>query len=643
MDQHRDHPYPTEEEKDELRVLTGLKASQISNWLANTRRRAKTRTPLGASPNLRSPTWPIGPRATTEAIDIPFDKTNIRHDGKTWDIMNPLERWQHSPPENEPAPAAAIADAIASNHSPESSSASSSQSLRRDAGSSGGSKSSYNPFLMQLAPSVDSAETGQSGSLLSSESLSNMSLGSSRSHGSRNSFGSGPRKDRRRKRRTAALPGKLKPADNRPFQCTFCTDTFRTKYDWARHEKSLHLSLEKWICAPIGPVITISAGGQKQCVYCGHLDPNKEHTETHNHSLCEEKGMPARTFYRKDHLRQHLRLVHGSKMIPSMDAWKSEHSNIRCRCGFCGETFTQWQDRADHLAKHFKAGAQMSTWKGCRGLDPEVAAFVVNAMPPYLIGNEAKSPWPFSASDAASLVARVHHPGSDLEASLYQGVNWPLNADPYCLETVAGTVASTCPVKPDDDASGFVARMRASLIDCAPKSTQYEVNRHISTCWEIITVRLGQFVREQLQAGTVPSDETLQRQSRIILYGDDDSWDQTAADNPEWLGVFKRAHGLDGAGRPSMDPISFNEDLGLNMDDLSMGVDQFFVNNFCSEVEVTDFHTSMPTASALPTGAADIFASSMPTTMPMEGVTTALPPVTFESMLAAVMPTTSMG
>lgn len=32
----------------------------------------------------------------------------------------------------------------------------------------------------------------------------------------------------------------------RRYQCTFCTDAFKTKYDWQRHETSMHLSLEQW-------------------------------------------------------------------------------------------------------------------------------------------------------------------------------------------------------------------------------------------------------------------------------------------------------------------------------------------------------------------------------------------------------------
>lgn len=90
-------------------------------------------------------------------------------------------------------------------------------------------------------------------------------------------------------------------------------------------------------------------------------------------------------------------------MTASMESWKSEAQFIKSRCGFCGMNFDKWQDRTDHLAKEFRNGAQMKDWKGCRGLDAHVAAHVTNAMPPYLIANEAKSPFPFSATNSASM------------------------------------------------------------------------------------------------------------------------------------------------------------------------------------------------------------------------------------------------
>lgn len=71
MLQHIDHPYPTEEEKDVLKQQTGLTIGQISNWMANTRRRQKARPKRSASPSIRP---------STEAIDIPA--------GRTWESLS---------------------------------------------------------------------------------------------------------------------------------------------------------------------------------------------------------------------------------------------------------------------------------------------------------------------------------------------------------------------------------------------------------------------------------------------------------------------------------------------------------------------------------------------------------------------------
>lgn len=88
-----------------------------------------------------------------------------------------------------------------------------------------------------------------------------------------------------------------------------------------------------------------------------------------------------------------------------------------------------------------------------------------------------------------------------------------------------------------------------------------------ATCWEILTLRLGRFAREHIEkhGPNDITDEMLQTQARQILYDCDDPWNQTAADNPEWLGLFKKAHGIDSKG-PWPEVISQHdilEDLGL--------------------------------------------------------------------------------
>lgn len=562
MDEHIDHQYPTEEDKEELKNKTGLTASQISNWMANTRRRQKARPKRSASPSIRP---------STEAINIPA--------GRTWESLNPFERWKHSPPENEPAPLTAIAKAVENFDPPEPPSLSSSLGCRNKKDSNGSSGS----FSIFRAPSTASLETG----FTNASSGSAHSYGSAWSYGSRNSLtsfnslNSNGKKERRRRRRVPPRTPKMESESSSPrlFQCTFCTDKFKSKYDWSRHEKTLHLSLEKWICAPLGDVITRSSSGQRECVYCDVLDPSPEHLETHNHAACEEKGLESRTFYRKDHLRQHLRLMHNCKMTAGMESWKSEATFIKSRCGFCGAEFTKWQDRVDHLAKEFRNGKQMKDWKGCRGLDAHVAAQVTNSMPPYLIGNESKSPFPFSASNKASMAHTLYLTQPDLEFAIpglpttaasgtnsFTAQDWSnhntLQASGYssegCVPSIVPHASTTSP-----------GTTWTSQLATPPQPSPHSSNPY-TTCWEILTLRLGRYARQQaeLLGPANVTDDMLQQHARRILYDDDDSWNQTAADNPEWLHLFKKAHGITQAG-PRFDKLDALEELGV-MGDLAV-------------------------------------------------------------------------
>ncbi|PIB02819.1 hypothetical protein CB0940_11718 [Cercospora beticola] len=528
LDAHADNPYPSEEEKAHLERQTELKPSQIANWLANARRRRKvtekSKPKLCMSPSLRP---------TSSAIPIPGAAE------KPWDELNPFERWQHSPPENEPADLDDIANALARTEPPADDVSTSPSTLarsRRQKGSSVGSG-----WSKSRAPSTTSQETGQTSSL--SASSARYSNGSSHStHGSFSSFSSSlaGKKDRRRRRRPVVQASSRKVVDDkrRIFQCTFCTDTFKSKYDWTRHEKSLHLSLEKWICAPLGPVLTDQESGNKKCVYCELHNPSKDHLESHNLRQCEDKGLDARTFYRKDHLRQHLRLMHGCEMSPAMESWKSIAVNINSRCGFCAQRFTVWQERVDHLTAHFKAGARMSEWKGCRGLDPAVAAQVTNAMPPYLIGIESVSPNPFSATNRASW---RELPGGNAEA-----------ASEFTMLGALGEDSGRHSDVTDAHCDGYGATK--------------------ATCWEILTVRLGKYAKQMADQGVQMTDEMLQKQARVVLYDSDDTWNQTAADNPEWLDLFKKAHGLNfipnaigGQGSQVPEDLETYGDLGLRI------------------------------------------------------------------------------
>ena len=192
LDLNSHHPYPTEEEKERLKRETGLSASQISNWLANARRRGKVRQQRAPSPT---------PHAASQAINIP---QNI--DRTTWENLNPLERWKHSPPENEPAHVNDIAHAVSSkkydpvfiNSTPANFEDSKQNSKQNSSGSS------YSAFR---APSITSHRTTKS----SGPSLSDSAWSASRSRTSFGSFGSfngGVKKARQRRKKAIQSPAK---------------------------------------------------------------------------------------------------------------------------------------------------------------------------------------------------------------------------------------------------------------------------------------------------------------------------------------------------------------------------------------------------------------------------------------------------
>lgn len=453
--EHSKHPYPTEQEKDELKERTGLKRTQISNWLANARRRGKV-------PSATRSSSPV-----PGAIDIPQQHPDMSH-------MTPLERWKHSPPEHEPAATSDIIRALV--NTPFDASRQPSNHVRSFSRKTGSSNdSSHANSNMVPVSSASSLETSRS-------SLSDLSFASAFSH--RSSLGSMERKERRRRRKTSAgvnTFNQQKARTARIFQCTFCADSFATKYDWQRHEKSLHLALDKWTCSPHGGVVNMD--GTNRCVFCLAADPDIDHLESHNYSFCQEKMPQERTFYRKDHLNQHLRLMHNVKYHASMDKWRSSTTEVKSRCGFCGTTFTTWKDRVDHLAAHFKNGADMSQWQSDWGFEPFVQSLVENAMPPYLIAQERKTLDPFKTT----LALRKEGAHSEAEMTVPEDAN----------------------------------------------------------CYLRLQQELTAFIHNQVSMGTIPTDQMIQDEARHIIYGSNDPWNQTCADNPVWLGVLKRDAGIE--------------------------------------------------------------------------------------------------
>ncbi|KAI1379508.1 hypothetical protein F4677DRAFT_409412 [Hypoxylon crocopeplum] len=643
---HSRHPYPTEEEKEGLQKITGLNKTQITNWLANARRRGKIQPTRATSPH-------IG-RGYAQAIDIP----QRRGTPGLFEYMNPLQRWANSPPENEPASVAAIARAVSA----------SSNSYSQTSGSGRNS-----PYVSNYS------DDGSSRSLCNQSSAS--SLGTSHSSGgsfasaysskSRGSLSSLPSfvRTRGRRRRRRAPPKRAEEGLSQPlktFQCTFCTETFRTKHDWQRHEKSLHLSLERWICSPDGPKTINPDNGIMSCVFCGDVNPDNAHVESHNFSGCIERTQEERTFYRKDHLRQHLKLVHNVKFLSwAMDKWRVASPEIRSRCGFCGIVLDSWTIRVDHLAEHFKTGNTMADWKGDWGFEAPVLEMVENSIPPYLIHDERNTPLPYRATSSPPttptnayellklelqhwITTRMADTGTaptDAEIQLEaccilfgaeaQSKPYHWEASSWLRDLVMSSEeqsrnAAFRPIRGQSDnrltslringkgdifenceferqLQDFVKAKQLLGLTAMDHELQVEACRIIgrmeekssnpmedvanwllrliygSTMWlenfrqrahlprsedvgdvnlrskdpktidstihnySRLEQELGEYLQKQRSLGVEPDDADLQREARIIIYDIDDEWNQTAADDRDWLQRFRKRHPPDNA------------------------------------------------------------------------------------------------
>ena len=104
---NKDHPYPTDMDKETLQAQTGLSRTQIVNWLSNARRR------MLLQPGPRSSWWHEDTPAT-RPINVPARPGTPALRRPSTRSLNPMERWVDSPPEHEPATVTDIARAIGS-------------------------------------------------------------------------------------------------------------------------------------------------------------------------------------------------------------------------------------------------------------------------------------------------------------------------------------------------------------------------------------------------------------------------------------------------------------------------------------------------------------------------------------------------
>lgn len=353
---HLDHPYPSEEQKLALARDSGLSKSQVVNWFANTRRRHRVAAHTHSQAGQAS-------RVFLQGSPMPRGLA-----------MSPMERWRNSPPDEEGADVEAIRSALSSSQA-------STEAIQ-------GAVPSYqasleNSDLSWLDELPSSASTDSMSIFYPTRSFNDASSGSASSAYSQR-LATEPSVPTPRSATSSTGPGRSRsrPTSSRGkhpsfqgFQCTFCRQSYKKKYDWVRHERCLHLpGLDSWICAvplPASQLHTVwrVGSGSPECVFCGQASPSEAHMRSHEFDACAERPVAERRFTRKDHLWQHLRKFHGCRKWegwprPDLGLLQQRRDAVRSRCGFCGVEMGGWEERMMHLAVHFREGLTMESWVG---------------------------------------------------------------------------------------------------------------------------------------------------------------------------------------------------------------------------------------------------------------------------------------
>lgn len=316
FDTHTERPYPSAEDVDFLSEQSGLSKTQVNNWFTNARRRQRHYARPSASRQFRS--------------GSPMPQMSNQ--------MSPMDRWRHSPPEEDPVSSSAVAAAI--------------QAFPLDSPAADGALDQWPASLPDGWSSSDVSSLYDS---LASSVASTSSLVSSTSI-NRPPSRAGSTRRRRSKANTVI------------YRCTFCRLPFKKKHDWARHERAVHMpELDTYTCHPP----TASDGSVRlqtwlvnsngpACALCGHTSPENEHYLSHDFQTCSERNASQRTFSRKDHFWQHLHKYHHCKKWEGWDLdlslWRNQRAQTSHQCAFCPSILPTWSERVAHVSEHFKAG-----------------------------------------------------------------------------------------------------------------------------------------------------------------------------------------------------------------------------------------------------------------------------------------------
>ncbi|KAI0183526.1 hypothetical protein EV127DRAFT_446749 [Xylaria flabelliformis] len=142
------------------------------------------------------------------------------------------------------------------------------------------------------------------------------------------------------------------------YTCTFCFKEFSSRFPWKRHETSAHAPQVQWVC------------GRTICSYCP-ICSGATVACTHRFDECWKKPISERVFFRKDALKQHIRVFHcrGYLTIASgdstyLDECRETINTVKydLTCHFCGFSCETWEKRELHLIEHFNDRIPSNMW-----------------------------------------------------------------------------------------------------------------------------------------------------------------------------------------------------------------------------------------------------------------------------------------
>lgn len=149
-------------------------------------------------------------------------------------------------------------------------------------------------------------------------------------------------------------------SSSRPFQCDACKRTFSSdrKALCKAHEYGRY-PWEGWVC-DVKTVVDVD--GTMQCSFCGISNPHMNHfSDAHPQKMkapCfQTKMRKGKVFHSKELFTSHLTKVHRGIPISHHQHYLSRNRfqitpKFEKRCNHCDYTFTNSQDRIDHLSTH---------------------------------------------------------------------------------------------------------------------------------------------------------------------------------------------------------------------------------------------------------------------------------------------------